>query len=130
MSQILDCMVNYFGLDESQEPDLRRYYCYHILGGPGPVEESGVATLTTLAVHDESERCTYCQTFYMVETGGPTAAIAEVIRYLDDVHRGKHLRKVQTEIRGLQGDLSTDASQSPETRFRASQGRGVPTQKG
>jgi hypothetical protein len=99
MEQVLDCLVSYFGLDEYEEPDLRRYFCYHILGGPGPTEESGVAALTTLAVSDESERCTYCQPFHVVETGGPEAAIAKAIRYLDDVYRGKHLRKIQTAVR-------------------------------
>jgi hypothetical protein len=99
MAQILDCLVSYFGLDEDQAPELRRYFCYHIIGGPGPAAESGVATLTTLAVHDESERCTFCRAFHAVERGGPEAAIAKVIRYLDDVHRGMHLRKVESEIR-------------------------------
>jgi hypothetical protein len=101
MAPILDCLVSYFGLDEEQKPELRRYFCYHIIGGPGPEEESGVATLTTLAVYDESERCTYCRTFHAVETGGPVAAIAKVIRYLDDIHRGMHVRKIESEIRSL-----------------------------
>ena len=101
MAQILDCLVSYFGLDEEQKPELRRYFCYHIIGGPGPEEESGVATLTTLAVYDENERCTFCRTFHAVETGGPAAAIAKVIHYLDDVHRGMHVRRVESEIRSL-----------------------------
>jgi hypothetical protein len=100
MARMIDCLVNYFGLDENDQPDYRRYFCYHVIGGPGPTEASGVATIATLAVQREDERCTYCQTFHTVETGGPTAAVAEAIRYLDDVHRGKHMWKVQTEVRG------------------------------
>ena len=100
MAQMFDCLVNYFGLDEHEQPGYRRYFCYHVIGGPGPTEEAGVATITTLAVYTEDERCTYCQTFHTVEKGGPSAAIAKAVCYLDDLHRGKHLRKVQTEVRG------------------------------
>ena len=101
MARMLDCVVNYFGLDENDQPGYRRYFCYHVIGGPGPSEESGVATITTLAVYPEDERCTYCQTLHTVETGGPSAALAEAVRYLDDVHRGRRMWKVQTEVRGL-----------------------------
>jgi hypothetical protein len=99
MAQMLDCLVNYFGLNEDEEPGLRRHYCYHVIGGPGPTPEGGVATITTLSVYEESERCTFCDVFHAVEMGGPAAAIAKAIRYLDDIHLGKHTRKVQTEIR-------------------------------
>ena len=94
MARIRDCLVGYFGLDEQQEPNLGRYYCYHVFGGQGPTAESGVASITTLAVYDQSERCTYCQAFHAVETGGPAAALAKAVRYLDAVHRGKRVRKV------------------------------------
>ena len=103
MAPILDCLVSYFGLDERQQPELGRYYCYHVLGGPGPTAEAGVAFITTLAVHDERERCTYCQPFHAVEVGGPAAAVAEAVRYLDGIHRGMNLAKVQSELRGLTG---------------------------
>jgi hypothetical protein len=101
MARMLDCLVNYFGLDETEKADFRRYFCYHVIGGPGPTEEAGVATITTLAVFNESERCTYCQTLHTVEQGGPAAAVAKAIRYLDDIHRRMHVQKVQTEVRGL-----------------------------
>jgi len=99
MARMLDCLVNYFGLDENDQPGNRRYFCYHVIGGPGPAHEAGVATITTLAVHREDERCTYCRTFHTVERGGPSAAIAKAVSYLDDIHRGKHMWKVQTEVR-------------------------------
>jgi hypothetical protein len=110
MAQILDCLVSYFGLDEQQKPNPGRYYCYHIVAGPGPTAESGVASITTLALSNESERCTYCQTFHLVKTGGPEAAIAKAISYLDDIHQGKHVRKVQSELRGLEEERPTDAT--------------------
>jgi hypothetical protein len=100
MPRMLDCLVNYFGLDENDYPVLRRYLCYHVMGGPGPTEESGVATITTLAASNNDERCAYCQILHTVEKGGPAAAVAKAIRYLDDYHRGMHVRKVQTEVRG------------------------------
>jgi hypothetical protein len=45
---MLDCLVNYFGLDENDRPGLRRYFSYHILAGPGPTSESGVAWIVDL----------------------------------------------------------------------------------
>jgi hypothetical protein len=101
MSPILDCLVSYFGLDEDEQIDLRRYYCYHVVGGPGPTAASGVATVTTLAVYDESQRCNFCQNFYSVVTDGPAAAIAKAVSYLDNIHLAKHVRKVQSDLRGL-----------------------------
>ena len=113
MTRILDCMVSYFGLDEDEQPQARRYFSYHIVAGPGPTMGAGVAAITTLALHDEAERCTYCQTFHMVEAGGPAAALAAAIHYLDGFHRQDHVRKVQSDIRGLEGDRTADAGQSP-----------------
>jgi len=101
MTQLLDCLVNYFGLDENERPGYRRYYCYHVVAGPGPRVGGGVASITTLALHDETQRCTSCQHFHAVETGGPEAAIAAAVRYLDAYHDGDHLWKVQSDIRGL-----------------------------
>jgi hypothetical protein len=101
MIPMLDCLVSYFGLNENERPGYRRYFCYHILAGPGPTTGSGVATITTLAIHHEAERCTSCQNFHMVGTGDPLAAIAAAIRYLDSYHECDHLRKVQSDFRGL-----------------------------
>lgn len=103
MTRILDCLVSYFGLDENERPKFRRYFCYHIVAGPGPTAESGVATITALAVYQESERCSYCENVHMAETGGPAAAIAAAIHYLDSYHERDHLRKVESAIRGLDG---------------------------
>jgi hypothetical protein len=99
MARIVDCLVSYFGLEDNGQPGYRRYFCYHVIGGPGPTEEAGVATITTLAVYSEEERCTFCQTFHAVERGGPSAAVARAVRYLDDVHCEMNVWKVQTEGR-------------------------------
>jgi hypothetical protein len=113
MTRILDCLVSYFGLDEDERAGVRRYFCYHIVAGPGPTTGEGVASITTVALHDETQRCTYCQTFHTALAGGPAAAMAAAVRYLDAYHEHDHLRKVQSDIRGLQGDLSTDAVAAP-----------------
>jgi hypothetical protein len=100
-TQILDCLVSYFGLDEDEQPGLRRYFCYHILAGPGPTAGTGVAAIQTLAVHNETERCTSCHHFHTSGTGGPAEAIAAAIRYLDSYHERDHVLKVASEVRGL-----------------------------
>jgi hypothetical protein len=110
MTRILDCLVNYFGLDEEERPAFGRYFCYHIIAGPGPTAEAGVASITTLAIYDEHERCLSCQNFHVVETGGPAAAITKAIRYLDAYHAEDRVRRVQSEIRGLSGDAPAEAS--------------------
>jgi hypothetical protein len=101
MTQMLDCLVNYFGLDENERPGYGRYFSYHVVAGPGPRAAGGVASITTLALQDEGERCTSCQHFHAVEAGGPEAAIAAALRYLDAYHQQDHLLKVQSAIRGL-----------------------------
>jgi hypothetical protein len=129
MTRILDCLVSYFGLDEDERPTYQRYFCYYVVAGPGPTAGAGMALVTTLAVHDEGERCTYCRGVHTAEAGGPAAALAEAVRYLDAYHEQDRLRKVQSEIRGLQGDRATEAAPSPGTCSRASRGRDVLTRK-
>jgi hypothetical protein len=103
MKPILDCLVSYFGLDEEERPTYRRYFCYHVAAGPGPTAGGGVAWITTLALSDESERCTYCRTMHPVAEGGPAAALTEAIQYLDMHHGPDRLRKVLSDVRGLTG---------------------------
>ena len=117
MRRILDCLVNYFGLDEDERPTYQRYFCYHVLAGPGPTGGSGVATITVLAIYKEDERCTYCQNLHTVNTGGPEAAMAKAIRYLDSYHENGHLRRVQSEIRGLDQDLLAEANSLARPAF-------------
>jgi hypothetical protein len=113
MTRMLDCLVSYFGIDENDRPTYRRYFCYQVVAGPGPTDEAGIAVVTTLAVHDETERCTSCQKLHAVETGGPEAAIAAAVRYLDSYHErdrraahpngaagASHSRKATRPVRG------------------------------
>jgi hypothetical protein len=111
MRQIVDCLVNYFG-PNNREGIPVRYFFYHILGGPGPTAEGGVAHITTLAVSEERELCTACQMVHAVQTGGPEAAIAKAVRYLDAYHEGDLLRKVQSPLRGLNSEPSATPSSS------------------
>jgi hypothetical protein len=104
MTRLLDCLVSYFGLDEDDQPGFQRYFCYHIFAGPGPKAGAGVASVTTLAIHDEARRCTSCQTFHTVQEGGSAAALAAALRYLDAYHEQDHLRRVQSDVRGLSGE--------------------------
>ncbi|HEV3144483.1 MAG TPA: hypothetical protein VGZ47_11405 [Gemmataceae bacterium] len=99
MTRILDSLVSYFGLDENERPEYRRYFCYHIVAGPGPTPGSGVAMIKMLAIYDAAERCTSCQNFHIAEVGGPAAALAAALRYLDAYHQDDHVRKVQSEVR-------------------------------
>jgi hypothetical protein len=96
--EIVDCLVNYFGFND--EGELTRYFCYHILGGPGPTLEGGVASILLLSVHDETERCIGCQNPHFVEAGGPAAAVAKALQYLDVYHGEDRMRKMQTALRG------------------------------
>ena len=130
MAPMLDCLVSYFGLDEYGQPSDWRYFCYHVLAGPGPTAGAGVAAIVTVAVYDETQRCTYCKNFHTVEAGGPEAALAAAIRYLDAYHGQDRLRKVLSATRGLSGEKPAGAVPPRETGFRASGDWGVPTRKG
>src|ERR1700689_4385602 len=109
MTRMLDCLVSYFGLDENERAEVRRYFCYHIIAGPGPTTGAGVASITTLALSDQTQRCDFCQELHTVVSGGPAAALAAAVHYLDAYHELDHVRKVTSDVRGLQGDRSTDA---------------------
>jgi hypothetical protein len=110
MTPPLDCLVSYFGLDEEDQAEFRRHFCYHILAGAGPTSGTGVATITAVAVHDRAERCTSCQNFHLARTGGPAAAIAAAVRYLDAYHQQDHLWKVQSDVRHLHNSASTESA--------------------
>jgi hypothetical protein len=104
---MIDCLVSYFGLDENERSGYRRCFCYYVCSGSGATPGAGVAMITTLAVRDEAERCTYCRNFHTVVEGGPAAALTAAIRYLDAYHEPNHLRKVQSDVRGLPLPLSS-----------------------
>jgi hypothetical protein len=97
---LLERLVTYFGLDENNKPSLGRFLSYEIIAGPGPDEDSGFASIITLALSDSSDRCDSCQHVHSVEKGGAAAAMAAAIRYLDAYHDGQHLQKVESDVRG------------------------------
>jgi hypothetical protein len=99
MAEILDCFVNYFSEDTNDEGMPRGYLSYHVVAGPGPGPEGGVASITPLAAYSEIEICTACERIFAVQAGGPTAAIEEALVYMDGYHEGNNLRKVQSQIR-------------------------------
>jgi hypothetical protein len=96
---MLERLVSYFGLDENGNPTSRRFLSYKIVAGPGPDDDSGVASIVTLALSNPSDRCDSCQHFHTVEKGGAAAAMAAAIRYLDVSHAGQHLQKVESDLR-------------------------------
>jgi hypothetical protein len=98
MTRMTDCLVNYFGLDDEHGVPTR-YFCYHIVGGPGPTNGAGIAVVTRLAASDQGEGCITCDDLHLVETGGAAAAVAKALDHLDACHQGAGLRKVQTPLR-------------------------------
>jgi hypothetical protein len=97
---VLERVVTYFGLDEEDEPTSRRFASYKIVAGPGPTDDSGLASIVTLALSNLREGCENCQRFHTVEEGGAVAAMAVASRYLDAYHGGNRLRKVESDVRG------------------------------
>jgi hypothetical protein len=111
MTRLLECLVSYFGLDENERPGFWRYFCYHILAGSGPTAGAGMAVIRLLAIHSEAERCDSCQQrFHTVESGGPEAAIATAVHFLDAYHERDHVRKVQSDLRPPDGDQGTQSA--------------------
>jgi hypothetical protein len=101
MAEMLDCLVTYFSEDTNAEGMPRRYLSYHVVAGPGPIPEGGVASITPLAAYDENQICESCERVIAVNTGGPAAAIKEALIYMDAYHEGDRLRKVQSELRSF-----------------------------
>jgi hypothetical protein len=99
MAEMLDCLVSFFSEDTDAEGLPRRYLCYHVIAGPGPSPEGGVASITPMVAYDENEICARCERVFAVKAGGPTAAIEEALLYMNAYHEGDRLRKVQSEIR-------------------------------
>jgi hypothetical protein len=99
MAEMLDCLVTYFSEDTNAEGMPHRYLSYHLVAGPGPNPEGGVASITPLAAYDENVICETCERVFAVKTGGPAAAMEEALVYVDAYHEGDRLRKVQSELR-------------------------------
>jgi hypothetical protein len=98
MAEMLQCLVNYFGLPMDDEGRPLRYYSYQVVGGPGLEEGSGVASITCLAAGDLHEILPIYQSFHVVLEGGAAAAIGKAVRYLDSFHSEDRLRKVTAGV--------------------------------
>jgi hypothetical protein len=103
VAEMLDCLVSYFSEDSNSEGMPRRYLAYHVVAGPGPSPEGGVASITPLAAYDENEICNTCERVIAVKAGGPAAALEEALVYMDAYHEGDRLRKFQSEVRRSPG---------------------------
>src|SRR5437870_1306620 len=101
MAEMLDCLVSYFSEDTNAEGLPRRYLSYHVVAGPGPIPEGGVASIAPLAAYDENEICKTCERVLAVKAGGPVAAMQEALVYMDAYHEGDRLRKTQSEVRSF-----------------------------
>jgi hypothetical protein len=101
MVEMLDCLVSFCSEEANAEGMPRRYLAYHVVAGPGPSPDGGVASITPLAAYDENEICDTCERVFAVTSGGPAAAIAEALVYMDAYHEGEGLHKVQSEVRRL-----------------------------
>jgi hypothetical protein len=97
---MLERLVTYFGLDEEGAPTFQRFLSYKIIAGPGPGEDSGLASIIPVAFSNPGERCEYCQNVHAAEKGGAVAAMAAATRYLDAYHGADRLRKVESDVRG------------------------------
>jgi hypothetical protein len=101
MAEMLECLVSYFSEDANAEGLPHRYLAYHVVAGPGPIPEGGVASITPLAAYDENVVCETCERVIAVKAGGPAAAMEEALVYMDAYHEGDRLRKVRSEIRSV-----------------------------
>jgi hypothetical protein len=116
MAEMIDCLVNFFSDDTDAEGMPRRYLSYLVVGGPGPIPEGGVATITPLAAYNANEVCETCERAFAVKEGGPAAAVNEALIYLDAYHEGDLLQKVQTEIRCYSCRDKTPGQQPPRSQ--------------
>jgi hypothetical protein len=99
MIEMLDCLVYYFSEDTNAEGMPRRYVSYHVVAGPGPIPEGGVASITPLAAYYENVICETCERVLAVNAGGPVAAMEEALVYVNAYHESDGLRMVRSEVR-------------------------------
>jgi hypothetical protein len=100
MTRNADLLVSYVGFCEDDRPEIERRFSYRVEARRGPTAESGVASITRLGA-DETWGRSALKAVHTAETGGPAAAIAAAVRYLDSCRDAEHLRKIQSTIHGL-----------------------------
>jgi hypothetical protein len=97
MAEMLDCLVSYYSAKAHRGGMPLQYLCYRIVGGPGSTPEGGVAAITLLAAKNPNAELYHF--LHAVQEGGPRAAVAAALNYLDAVHHKSDLTRVQTEVR-------------------------------
>jgi hypothetical protein len=98
MSEMLDCLVSYCSAKAHRDGMPLQYLCYRIVAGPGPGDDGGVAVITLLGAKNPGESDLYHH-LHAVQSGGPRAALAAALSYLDAVHHKDDLARAQTEVR-------------------------------
>jgi hypothetical protein len=110
MAEMLDCLVSYFSEDANADGLPRRYLSYHVVAGPGPTPDGGVASITPMAAYDENVICETCERVLAVKAGGPAAAMEEALVYMDAYHEGDRLRRFRTEVRNSPAQADVEES--------------------
>jgi hypothetical protein len=75
MAEMLDCLVTWLSEDANEEGLPRRYLSYHVIAGPGPSRDGGVASITPLAAYDENEICNRCERVFASARFSPRSAV-------------------------------------------------------
>jgi hypothetical protein len=98
MAEMLDCLVSYYSATAHRDGMPLQYVCYRVIGGPGPTLAGGVAVISLLGAKNPVDGDVYHR-LHAVQAGGPRAALAAALSYLDAVHQKHDLARVQTEVR-------------------------------
>jgi hypothetical protein len=98
MPKMFDCLVSYYSVNAHRDGMPLQYLCYRVLSGPGPIAAGGVAVITLLGAKNPADGNLY-HSLHAVQVGGPRAALAAALKYLDIVHRKDDLARVRSKIR-------------------------------
>src|SRR4051794_23041239 len=97
MTQLLDCLVTYFTTTEDGLP--RRYYCYHLVAGPGAPPDGGVASITLRSGPAPAHSGGGFQDFHAVRAGGPDMALVKALNSLDAYPQNDPLHRARSDVR-------------------------------
>ena len=59
--EMVDCLANYFGFNDEGQPT--RYFCYHILGEPGPTPEGAHRSYSSRSMTRPNDASAAVETF-------------------------------------------------------------------
>lgn len=91
-------VVTYFGIDENGDPTFHRFVSFKVIGGPGPNEDSGLASIIPLAHSNTNDPFDPQQKFHTATSGGAPRAMEAALHYLDAYYDGGRWRKVESDI--------------------------------